>query len=100
MGPTDALPTASPPTPEPVEPAAGPTPDEDGRVDFPPVSSREVASQFTKVGYVPLRPSESGEPDADQDPGPLVIPPNSSRVITFNIVEGGFVNFHPAEDDD
>ncbi|MBX9583050.1 MAG: hypothetical protein K2X87_22315 [Gemmataceae bacterium] len=58
MEPTDALPTALPPTPEPVEPAADPTPDEDGRADIPPISSHEVAFQFTKVGYVPLWPSE------------------------------------------
>ncbi|MBX9627275.1 MAG: hypothetical protein K2X82_25960 [Gemmataceae bacterium] len=96
MEPTDALPTA----PEPVEPAADPTPDEDGRVDFRRAPAVPVTIRLVDKGRVPFAPRGGGEDGTlDENPGPLVIPPNSSRTITVNFIKGGFVNFQPSEEE-
>lgn len=85
-------PAIRPPAAEPAAKPADPVPDEDGRADLPPNSSRPVTVHLVKGGFVNFEPSE--------DPGPLDIPPNSSDTILVNFVEGGFVNFEPGDPED
>ena len=84
-----------------IEQAGDPTPDEDGRADIPPRSSRPVTIHVVQGGFVRLNPADDdGDLDEVEDPGRADIPPISSRVITIHVTKGGYVPLRPSEIED